>query len=463
MEQLTTSFGGVYEIPDPADIQFTAQWYFLNHISSPLISFDHDKGVFEPLLAESWEINGTTYRLRLRKDARFSDGSPITASDVSATIKRQLALKSATHFPLWKMIVGADSVSIPSSQCSGMNVVDDHTLDVELKERSESFFLFLSSPESGIWSVNDIGIGLDWKTPTRFSGPYKILSRSPEGFMLGANDFSPLQRAYPNGPKTINLKAIKRVEIEAAAASGQIETYLTDYIPKANVDWEKAKGFKIHSMTPSSITMLYSLSPGPVKKVGQNLIESLWKLADGKNTFKAETFLPFSPQNSLKKEDYLPALPQESKTSLRLVTYNTYFQESFLEELKRQAKSVGVEVSIDRISPTEMVAEQNKPSGKWDFELIQYAASERYPAVQIRYMALTHLNDDDLKDADRPEHSAERTIALQALQVRLLKEQRVIPLFFVRTNIIYQDHLDPGNQPTTDCEIQLWKFKEAAK
>ena len=51
-----------------------------------LISID-DNYLPQPCLAESWEIgaNGRTWTFRLRKGLTFSDGSPLTASDVVAT------------------------------------------------------------------------------------------------------------------------------------------------------------------------------------------------------------------------------------------------------------------------------------------------------------------------------------------------------------------------------------------
>lgn len=58
------------------------------HIFEPLVSQD-PKQALEPGLAESWKaINDTTWEFKLRKGVKFFDGSPFTADDVLATMKR---------------------------------------------------------------------------------------------------------------------------------------------------------------------------------------------------------------------------------------------------------------------------------------------------------------------------------------------------------------------------------------
>lgn len=58
-------------------------------------------GALVPVLAESYEISedGTVYTFTLRADARFSDGSPVTADDVAFTIEKAQdpALKSPEY------------------------------------------------------------------------------------------------------------------------------------------------------------------------------------------------------------------------------------------------------------------------------------------------------------------------------------------------------------------------------
>lgn len=62
-----------------------------------------------PGLATEWERpDDTTWVFHLRSDARFHDGSPVTASDVVACLERTQSVASA-QTPLWTPVVGAEA------------------------------------------------------------------------------------------------------------------------------------------------------------------------------------------------------------------------------------------------------------------------------------------------------------------------------------------------------------------
>ncbi len=88
VEVLRASFRQIEKLPDPTNINTAGKWYFLNHISSPLIEYNHKNASFLPLIAKNWDIVGSKYTFRLDPGAKFSDGSPIRARDVVASLKR---------------------------------------------------------------------------------------------------------------------------------------------------------------------------------------------------------------------------------------------------------------------------------------------------------------------------------------------------------------------------------------
>lgn len=76
---------------DPAG---AAAYVYFSHQSfslSPLVSYTKD-GAFIPATAESWEISDDllTYTFHIRQNAKWSDGSDVTAADYINTIKRSL-------------------------------------------------------------------------------------------------------------------------------------------------------------------------------------------------------------------------------------------------------------------------------------------------------------------------------------------------------------------------------------
>lgn len=86
-------------------------------------AFGYDATTFTPELAESWEIldEGRTMIFKLRPDATFHDGAPVTAEDVRWSFERAIA---AGGFPAIQMAAGSLETA------DQFSVVDDHTFKV---------------------------------------------------------------------------------------------------------------------------------------------------------------------------------------------------------------------------------------------------------------------------------------------------------------------------------------------
>ena len=110
----------------------------------------------EPGLAKSWDISedGLTYTFHLR-DAKWSDGSPITAGDFEYAWKRAIDPATAAEYAYqmyhiknaMEVNTGVDAEGNETTLTLddvGINVLDDKTLEVTL-ERPTVFFLSLTS------------------------------------------------------------------------------------------------------------------------------------------------------------------------------------------------------------------------------------------------------------------------------------------------------------------------------
>ena len=84
------------------------------------LSYDRDK--FTPELAEDWNATDTSITFRLRKDAKFHDGTPITAKDVKWSFDRAV---SVGGFPTFQMKAG--SLEKPEQFVA----VDDRTFRID--------------------------------------------------------------------------------------------------------------------------------------------------------------------------------------------------------------------------------------------------------------------------------------------------------------------------------------------
>ncbi len=92
------------------------------------VVYNRDK--LEPELAESWQIapDGNSVTFKLRKNAKFHDGTPVTAKDVKWSFDRAV---SVGGFPTFQMTAG--SLEKPEQ----FEVVDDHTFRVKFIRRDK--------------------------------------------------------------------------------------------------------------------------------------------------------------------------------------------------------------------------------------------------------------------------------------------------------------------------------------
>lgn len=98
---------------DPAQNSANESIWMDQNIYSRLVSPKADGTGLVPDLAKSWDISqdALTYTFHLR-DAKFSDGSPVLASDVVYSIKRENALKDGWGF----LMTAVKSVTAPDAK-----------------------------------------------------------------------------------------------------------------------------------------------------------------------------------------------------------------------------------------------------------------------------------------------------------------------------------------------------------
>ncbi len=93
-------------------------------VYEPLVQYDKKSGV-KPKLAEKWSVDseGKVYTFHLKKDVKFSDGSPLNAEAVKFSIERAKAMNPETTVETLKQL---DKVTVD----------DQHTVSIHLKTPS---------------------------------------------------------------------------------------------------------------------------------------------------------------------------------------------------------------------------------------------------------------------------------------------------------------------------------------
>lgn len=235
-----------------------------NYYNSIVISMLYDQlvyidvaGEIGPRGADSWSMSedGKTLTFKLNQNAKFHDGTPVTAADWVWSL--QLLTKEGVGFSdqsLMSVFEGTDDAGVETSENSlAVKAEDDYTLSMTFKEvtnmesflMSNSYFMaVLPSAQLKDIAPADILTCDFWNAPVG-SGPAKFVSQSADGteLTLARND------AYHMGDANWNTMIFK--QCDASTASSAMLTHEIDiaYSPIANdeaLTMDGAEGVTMH-------------------------------------------------------------------------------------------------------------------------------------------------------------------------------------------------------------------------
>jgi peptide/nickel transport system substrate-binding protein len=194
---------------------------------------DYDvKGQISPSLAESWtQPDPTTYVFKLRRSAKFHDGTPFGAADVLYSFQRISNPETkATRF--------RDFAAVQS-----VRALDPYTVEVRLKQPSATFLNLLASRETYMVSKKWAEAGGDFRKAANGTAPFKLASYEPS-----------VRYTLERHPGAWNPPCVDRVEMLPAPddrarvnafKSGQ--TDLVEYLPWQDVEFFfRERGFRVY-------------------------------------------------------------------------------------------------------------------------------------------------------------------------------------------------------------------------
>jgi oligopeptide transport system substrate-binding protein len=163
---------------DPAISGEMTSHEYVTQIFSGLVRLDDD---LEPVpdIAEKWKVSsdGMTYRFYLRRGVTFHDGREVTAEDFVYSWQRACSPEtgSQTAVAFLGDIVGAKQVlSGEAEEISGLRVLNDYTLEVEI-DAPRSYFLYkLSYPTTFVVDRNNVESGPGWWYQPNGTGSFKL-------------------------------------------------------------------------------------------------------------------------------------------------------------------------------------------------------------------------------------------------------------------------------------------------
>ncbi len=168
---------------DPALTQSADDSVYITEIYSGLVTIDKNLQL-APDLAESLPApennpDGTvSYTFKIRKDATFQDGRPVTADDFRYSMERALDPKTAstTAESYLGDIVGAkDMARGRATSASGIQVVDSSTLKLTIDKPKPYFLAELTYPTAFVVDKNQVQSNpRNWTHKPNGTGPYKL-------------------------------------------------------------------------------------------------------------------------------------------------------------------------------------------------------------------------------------------------------------------------------------------------
>jgi len=128
-----------------------------------LVDLDENTNEVKPMLAESWEVNGSDITFKLRSGVKFTDGTELCADDVVYTVG------------VWMENCASNDTG---AYLSGVEKVDDMTVTIKFNSESQEIIKMLSWANFGIVSESEVeaagGLEAVAQNPVIGTGKYRF-------------------------------------------------------------------------------------------------------------------------------------------------------------------------------------------------------------------------------------------------------------------------------------------------
>lgn len=163
---------------DPVEVLVT------DLLTDGLTAIDTETGLVEPALAESWTTSGDglTWTFLLGEHT-FSNGEPITAGDVAASLTRvgERGIGSLSGPSLWPVVGWVDAPE--TGEVAGLVIVDDQTLEITLTTPYAALVDVLAGPVFGVFPA-EVGASASDDLPLSSSVHFEPTALWEDGFRV---------------------------------------------------------------------------------------------------------------------------------------------------------------------------------------------------------------------------------------------------------------------------------------
>ena len=258
---------------DPHKSELLAESIVLYDLLEGLVAPD-GKGGFRPAMAESWTVSpdGRTYTFKLRRDTKWSDGSPVTAEDFVFSWRRVVKPETASPYAyfLWTVENG-EAISKGQEKDlakMGVSAPDPHTFVVRLVKPAGYFLSMLQ--HTATFPVSKASVekhGDNFTQPGNYlsNGAYVLTENVPQSHMKMVRN-----KAYYEADQvkidTVMAYPIDNLDTEMKKfRAGELDVTYT--LPTTQVKWARENmkdSFREH-MTFSTFYMSFNMRNEPWK------------------------------------------------------------------------------------------------------------------------------------------------------------------------------------------------------
>lgn len=359
---------------DPAIQAGTAQRTIKLCIYRGLLNYGKD-GQLSKELAEDYQIedNGKTYIFKLRQ-AKFQNGDPVTAEDVKFTIERTLDPKTGATY--------RNELSVIDK----VEVIDESTVKITLKNPYAPFIHYLALPEMGIvskkWTEEKGG---NLSANPMGAGPFQFVNWA-KGQEINLKKFPDFYKK--DTPKLDTVKFMfysdENTRVNALKA-GDVD--IIEYVPWKDAEYiEKDPNLKLDSTNGPFMMLQFNthFKPFSDPKVRQAISYAIDRMAIINTAFNGRGKPIYGiaiPEGYLgydkKYENYFKYDPEKAKQLLAEAGYPNGFKATLLATsqysmhqqtaiaVQAELKRIGIDVTLDLPDWATRIEKNTK--GEYDF------------------------------------------------------------------------------------------------
>lgn len=258
---------------DPDIVTGVTEFHIMMSLLEGLVTEDPVDLHPVPGVAESWDISPDrkVYTFHLRKDAKWSNGEPVTARDFWESYKRILTPSLGSEYAYMHFVVkNAEAYNegkITNFDEVGYKVIDDHTFRITLNNPTPYFLSLLIHMSWLPVNIRTVAkYGDPYQRGNKWTRPGHYVGNGP--FVLAkwhVNDVIEVRKSPTYWDRDrVRLKAIRFYPIESddteerAFRAGQL--HVTETVPLSKMDYYKANYPNLLQIGPYLGTYFYRVN-----------------------------------------------------------------------------------------------------------------------------------------------------------------------------------------------------------